>query len=168
MRGDCARHLFDSWFVTVAAIQFCAIRQSVLIQVIYVLLAIEVGVVITPRREITLRWERDEFPAMTDCAGLTRCKLSDVALDASVVTWKFHLQTIIMFGRGDAPVRRRAGSLPLVAGVALQFLRLLSIRNPDDPRMSLMREAAVIGLLLVAAARGQRRNRSRRKERQGH
>src|SRR5262245_31720278 len=108
MRSDCARHLFDSRFVTVAAIQFGAIRQGVLIHVIRVLLAIEVSVVIAPRGEITLRRERDEFLAMTDGAGLTRCKLSDVALDAGVVTRKFHPQTIITFGRGDAPVRWRA------------------------------------------------------------
>src|SRR5262249_49357739 len=133
MRGDGARHLFDSRFVTVAAIQFGAIRQGVLIHVIHVLLTIEVGVVIASQWEITLWRERAEVLAMTDGAGLTRCKLSDVALHAGVVPREFHLQTIIRLGRGDARGRGRAVSLPLVAGVALQFLRLLRIRNPDSP-----------------------------------
>lgn len=75
---------------------------------IHVLLAIEVSVVIMPRREITLWRVRAEFLAMTDGAGLTRCKLSDVTLDAGAVPRKIHLQTIIVFGRGDAPVRGRA------------------------------------------------------------
>src|SRR5262245_16957667 len=132
MRGDRARHLFYSRFVTVATIQFGAIWQGVLIHVIHVLPAIEVSVVIAPRRKIALWRERAEFLAMTDDAGLTRCKLHDVALDAGVVPGKIQLQTIIMFGRSHAPVHGRAGSLALVAGVALQFLRLLGTRNLDS------------------------------------
>src|SRR5262249_46790406 len=90
MRGNGARRLYGSRFVTVAAIQFPTIRQGVLIHVVHVLLAIEVGVVIAPRREITLWRERDEFLAMTDDAGLTRRKMRGVALNTGIVARKNH------------------------------------------------------------------------------
>ena len=91
MRRNAERRLFDRRFVTVTAIQFPAIWQGMLIHVIRVLLAVEVGVVVVPRREITLWRERSEFLAVTDGAGLTQSKLRDVAFNTGLVPRKIHL-----------------------------------------------------------------------------
>ncbi len=95
MRRNSERHLFGSRFVTVAAIQFPAVRQCVRIHVVRVLLAIKVSVVIMSRREITLWRARSKplFLAVTDGAGLerTQSKLRDVALNAGLVPRKINL-----------------------------------------------------------------------------
>jgi hypothetical protein len=72
MRGNSERRLFGGRFVTVAAIYFPAIGQSVRIHMVRVLLAIKVSVVFVPRGEISLWRARGEplFLTVTDGADL--------------------------------------------------------------------------------------------------
>lgn len=72
-----------------------------------------------------------------------------MAFDAGLMPWKLDLQIFIPLGRSHARGRRSASSLTHMARIAFQLPLLFGVWHLDLARVSLMREVAVIRLLLT-------------------